>query len=443
MDRKLRLFGAALALVAVPAVGRPVEEAPVKEAPVKEAPAAESPRFMRSVEKPGRSIALEIAARTFVSSVPGAPAIVLVGVSHVGEHRLYARLQGLLDGHDVVLYESVKPPGTGGAGGADDDERAESTRAALRFVAANLATYHESNQRYPEGLDELAGFASEIDPRLAEWLAGARTDAWGTAIGYRMEDEGRRFVLTSLGSDRRPEGAGPGTDLLVTSETGVESLTLGADEDNLQAELAKTLGLEFQLDSIDYDRPNFRSSDMALDELERALEARGVDFAPISGGLTGSSLAGRLAIVALRVIRFADDFFFEGAIADGFKVVLIDMFSDEVLLEQSMVQFGAGFMEVIIGERNQVVVDDVKAILDAEPEVESIAIFYGAAHMPDLARRLDEQLAYRPAGEQWFTAFEVNLAASALSPQQLKSLRRMIRMQLRQMQQMQRAEEDR
>jgi hypothetical protein len=439
MDKRLRWFGAALALLAVPALGRPVEDAAVKE---DRPPTREPAQFMRSVEEPGRLIALEIAARTFVGSAPGAPSIVLVGVSHIGEHKLYAGLQGLLDGHDVVLYESVKPPGTGGAGGADDDERVASTRAAMRFVAAILATYHEANQQYPEGLDELARFAAAIDPRLAEWLAGARTDAWGNAVGYRRVDEGRRFVLTSLGSDRRPDGVGPGADLLVTSETGVEPLTLGADEDNLQSELAKALGLEFQLDAIDYDRPNFRSSDMALDELERALEAKGVDFEPISGGLTGSSLAGRLAIIALRAVRFADDFFFEGAIADGLKVMLIEMFSDEVLIEQSMVQFGAGFMEVIIGERNQVVVDDVRAILDAEPEVESIAIFYGAAHMPDLARRLDEQLGYRPAGEQWFTAFEVNVAASALSPQQLKSLRRMIRMQLRQMQQMQRAEED-
>ncbi|MHC4710237.1 MAG: hypothetical protein ACYTA3_07405, partial [Planctomycetota bacterium] len=167
MVRILRLFGAALALLAVPALGRPVEDAPVKE----ERPRAQEPaRFMRSVEKPGRLLALEIAARTFVSSAPGAPSIVLVGVSHVGEHKLYARLQSLLDGHDVVLYESVKPPGTGGAGGADDGERADSTRAALKFVAANLATYHESNQRYPESLDELAEFAAAIDPRLAEWL---------------------------------------------------------------------------------------------------------------------------------------------------------------------------------------------------------------------------------------------------------------------------------
>ena len=62
-----------------------------------------------------------------------------------------------------------------------------------------------------------------------------------------------------------------------------------------------------------------------------------------------------------------------------------------------------------------------------------MAIFYGAAHMPDMAERLADQLGYRPESEQWFTAFEVNLEESAMTPSQLKSLRRMIRQQLRMM----------
>ncbi|MHC4774720.1 MAG: type II secretion system protein GspG [Planctomycetota bacterium] len=427
MLKSLRWFGALLALLAAPAFGRPVEDA---AAPAKEAP-EEAGRFMRRVEVPGRSLALEIAARTFVRSTGGTK-IVLVGVSHIGERGLYADLQDLLHEQDVVLYEWVTPPGTSGAGGADDADRAESTRAAMRFLAAVLAVHHEAAQRYPEGLDELAAFAETTNPHVARWLDGARTDAWGGAVAYRIEADGSRFVLTSFGADGRPGGAGAEADLQVTSESGVPPLGQGAD-DGLQAELAKALGLEFQLDALDYDRPHFRNSDMALDQLERALAARGVDFAPIEGSLAGSSLPGRLAVVILRLVRFADDLFFEGAIADGCKVVLIDLFSDEVLLEQSMVQFGHGFMDVIIGERNQVVVDDVKAILASEPEVESIAILYGAAHMPDMARRLNEQLGYRPAGEQWFRAFGVNLKASALTPRQLASLRSMIRQQMRQL----------
>jgi hypothetical protein len=405
--RRLRWLGALVALVGAPAMGRPVEDAPAEAGP-----------FMRAVDVPGRSMALEVAARTYVGPAPGSARIVLVAVSHVGERQLYEGLQDLLAGHDVVLYESVKPAGTGGARGADDAERVESTRAAMRFLAAVLAQHREVRQRYPAALDELAEFAAAADPRLAEWLAGARTDAWGGAVTYRLEAGGHGFVLTSLGGDGRPGGAGTAADLLVTSDTALEAVGLEGDGDNLQVELARALSLEFQLDAIDYARPNFRSSDMALDELERALEARGVDFAPISGSLTGSSLLGRAAVLILRLVRLLDDFFFEGAIADGAKAMLIEAFSDETLIEQSLLQVGRGFMDVIVGERNQVVVDDVKAILADEPEVGSIAILYGAAHMPDLARRLDEQLGYRPAGEEWFTAFRVNVSASALSPQQ-------------------------
>ena len=56
MLKLLRLFGAALALVAGAALGRPVEDAPVpaKEAP--EEPTGAAP-FMRRIEEPGRSMA--------------------------------------------------------------------------------------------------------------------------------------------------------------------------------------------------------------------------------------------------------------------------------------------------------------------------------------------------------------------------------------------------
>ena len=114
-------------------------------------------------------------------------------------------------------------------------------------------------------------------------------------------------------------------------------------------------------------------------------------------------------------------------------MVLIEIFNDELLLEQSIAQLGPGFAEVIIGQRNQVVVDDVKTILADEPGVRSIAIFYGAAHMQDMAGRLEDQLGYRPADEQWYTAFKVDLADSALSERQLRMLRATIRQQIREM----------
>ncbi|MHC4415497.1 MAG: type II secretion system protein GspG [Planctomycetota bacterium] len=395
-------------------------------------PADAVERYMRATEEPGRSIALEMAARTFAPSGGSGPTVALVGVSHIGERQLYEAVQAFLDEHEVVLYESVKPAGAGGAGGKDDRERIETTRAAMRFVAGLVESHRRAVDRYPGGIDELARFATEQDPRLAEWLAVAMVDAWGGRVTYRVGAEGQQFTLLSLGADGRPGGEGADADLRVSRDDSVPPTGPGPAADNLQAELAKALGLEFQLDALSYDRPAFRCSDMAMDQLERALREKGVDFAPISGSLAGSSLPGRLAIYLLRLIRAAD-VFFDGAIADTLKVVLIELFSDEAVLEYSLKQFGGGFEEVIIDQRNQVVVDQVKAILDRERDVDSVAILYGAAHMPDMERRLTEQLGYRSIGERWFTAFKVDLKRSAMTAGQLKSIRRMVRYQLRQL----------
>ncbi len=416
---------AAAAVFLCPMVGaRPVQKQP-PPAPVKTLP------YMRAADEPGRTIALEVATRTFVPAggVKG-PTVSLVGVAHIGERTLYSQLQDLLDKQDVVLYESVMPAGARGAGGDTDATRVASTQAVMRFTAGVLRLHHARDGRYPADLNELAAFAERRDARLGQWLQTAHTDAWGGVIRYVVDGGGLHFVLTSLGADRLPGGAGADADLKVTSDTPLAAGFLEADQDNLQAELAKALGLEFQLDSIDYDRPNFRCSDMSMDQLQRALEAEGLDMTPLEGSLAASSLPGRITVFILRIVRTLD-IFFDGMIADALKVMLIELFSDEAFLEQSLRQFGEGFARVLIEQRNQVVLDDLKVILENEQDVRSLAIFYGAAHMPDMAQRLMGQLGYRPEGEQWFTAFEVDLTETAMSPQQLQNLRLMMRRQLR------------
>jgi len=402
-----------------------IEARPVEDA-------APSGSFMRSVEDPGRMVALEVASRTFVPADPDQPTVALVSVAHIAERELYGQLQAVLDAHDVVLYESVMPAGAGGAGGGTDTERALSTEAVMKFTAGSLYLFRHREQRYPADLSELAEFAGRRDARVAQWLAAAETDGWGRRIAYEVGEGGRRFVLTSLGADRAVGGAGADADIEVTSDTAVNP-EFGADnQDNIQAELAKALGLAFQLDGIDYDRPNFRCSDMSMDQLQRAMKAEGLDMAPLEGSLGGSSLPGKIAVFFLRLIRTLD-IFFDGMIADGMKVMLIELFSDNAFMEQSFRQFGEGFERVLIEQRNQIVIDDLRVILERERDVRSVAIFYGAAHMPDMAERLADQLGYRPHAEEWFTAFEVDLDESAMTPAQLRSLRRMIRQQLRMM----------
>ena len=424
----------AAAALAVPAAGQiafaPRAIPPAGAEAALQTPALADP-YMRVVEDPGRTIALQIASRAFAPTRQGLPRVTLVGVAHVGERGFYRAVQALLEEHAVVLYESVKPPGASPPGGATEAQRIESTEAALEFLAALIEAHRAEHGDYPADLAALVQFAAGHDPRLGHFVAGALRDGWGRALVYRHGDGNDSFTLESLGADGQPGGEGPGTDLAAGPDAGGGALAL-AGEDSLQSELAAALGLEFQLDALDYSGAGFRPADLAMDELERALAAEGIDFAAIEGSLAGSSLPGKLAMFILRVVKFADRWL-GGALADTFKVVLIEVLADEAVLEQALAQFGRGFGTVIIDQRNQVAVNELEAIIEREPEVDSVAILYGAAHMEDMGERLADQLGYRPQRDTWLTAFEVDLAGSAMTPGDLDQIRRMVRRQLRMM----------
>jgi hypothetical protein len=390
----------------------------------------DDPRFLRVVEERGKSIALELAARRYARADGGGPEVCLVSVAHIADASLYSSLQSLLDEFDVVLYESVKPPGAGSPAGENDTERAESTRAAMTFLAGLIAAQANNVAGYPASIGELAERLADEDPRLGEWATQAARDAWGAEVAYHVDGDG--FTLMSYGANGAGGGEGAAADILVTSAEAVPIDPLSGD-DGLQAQLADALGLAFQLQAIDYGRPNFRCSDMTLDQLERSLAARGIDFSELSGTLAGSSFSAQLVNLLLKFVKIVDALT-DGRMSDMAKLAMIEVLGNESLTDAALnQQFGKGFADVIVGERNQIVVDDLAALIQAEPEVKSVAIFYGAAHMADFEKRLAEQLQYQPGEARWLPAMTLDLDASALSAIEIAQTRMMLRQMFRQM----------
>jgi hypothetical protein len=404
----------------------------VTTAPATTAP-AEAPRtvesYTRVVENKGQSIALELASREFVPADGHGPKVSLVGVAHIADRAFYQAVQRLLDEYDVVLYESVKPPGTGGAGGETDAERIESTRAALEFVTSLIELFHSHKQTYPADFPALRAFALEQEPRMAGWLDVATVDAWGATFVYSRAEDGASYTLVSLGEDKAPGGEGAATDIKLADDRPHNPMDLSR-EDSLQGQLADALNLKFQLEAIDYGRSNWRCSDMAADQVDRELEARGLDFGPLGGTLAGSSFPAKVISFLLGLIRMADTFL-EGAIADTFKVAMIEMLGDEAIVERGIGQMGKGFAEVIVDQRNQVAIDDLKRIIEREPQVKSVAILYGAAHMNDFESRLIEQLGYQPAQTHWLPAMRVDFTKSAVSAAEVNRIRAMMKQMMR------------
>ena len=74
--------------------------------------------------------------------------------------------------------------------------------------------------------------------------------------------------------------------------------------------------------------------------------------------------------------------------------------------DPAMLEMGLGqkLNQLIVQDRNEAAMEVLRDELDKGSL--RIAIFYGAAHMPDFEQRLD-QMEFQPAGHSWVTAWDL------------------------------------
>jgi hypothetical protein len=201
---------------------------------------------------------------------------------------------------------------------------------------------------------------------------------------------------------------------------------------SFQMSLAESLGLVFQLDAIDYDRAHFRSSDLTVEELRSLMTDVGADrsFEGLMQTMEGSSWLDGILQITLRFLGT------NPRLQGLAKLMLIEVLgqvkgdpSELSGLPPNLKQL----LEVLIAQRNQKVLADLTAQLRRSRRSDSISIFYGTGHMPDLETRFRQQLDYRPVEELWFTAFSVDLARAGISESERKFIDDFIRRQLDQL----------
>lgn len=233
-------------------------------------------------------------------------------------------------------------------------------------------------------------------------------------------------------------------DMRVPRSSPAAATPPGAGPDNsaaepiggLQSSLAASLGLVFQLSAIDYERPNFRNCDLSIPELRQLLvqsetnegaSGAGESFEGVLQLMQGGSFFDSVLQVGLRFLGASPKLRALGRLA------LIDVIGD---IQGDFSQLGAmppdmkQLLEVLLERRNQRVLTELRNEIQVMGKHDSIAVFYGTAHMPDLEKRLRAQLHYRPAGERWFTPFSVNPVQAGVSEAERQALRSLIKQQL-------------
>lgn len=378
--------------------------------------------WVRTVLTPDGVLEMQVAVRTMEPKDGTGPSLVIAGAVHVGDRPYYQVLQDLLDPMDLVLYEGVLPAGGENAEPANDDEARELTKQRLRLLATMAYG--------TEGIETIDGLLDSLDGRrkAQSIIETARTDGWGFPIEMELDEDGS-VDLISYGADGEPGGKGAAADMRFSDQRPLAPAERG-EIDGIQVQLANALGLSFQLEEMSEDGENWRNADMSTSEIERRVAALGGDASALFDQLGGTGLPTQLLGMVLRVLEM-----FPAAQARA-KMMLMDMLAQSEILEFGMPgPDGQALMQVIIDERNQVIVD---RLLEALPEAASngwdtVGIIYGAGHMPDLLDRLEDQVGYKMVSGDWNTAISLDLNAAGISMRERAMYKRQIEMQIQTM----------
>ncbi|MHC5011514.1 MAG: hypothetical protein ACYTG6_11280, partial [Planctomycetota bacterium] len=188
---------------------------------------------------------------------------------------------------------------------------------------------------------------------------------------------------------------------------GMDALTQEDGQDNalrdLQAKLGAFLGLEFQLDHIAYGRPHFVHADLTMEQMNGMLSADGEDRdvqEVVGGGLPDMAALMKIARPILDILTAVGDAI--PALRTRMKRSMAGALATQAVSPSGMVP--ADLYDLLIVQRNAVV---LARLAEIPPDARTVAVFYGAAHLEDLERRMTEQMGYERAGARWMTAWDM------------------------------------
>ena len=170
----------------------------------------------------------------------------------------------------------------------------------------------------------------------------------------------------------------------------------------MQNGMKDLLGLEHQLACIDYNQKNFVHADMSPDQFEKAMADRGESiwtmvFRAMGAGMAKQSNKGGTTSEFEILLAL-----FDKERSDVLKRILAEQFED---LDDMTSAFNGPDGSAILTERNKTALAVLKK--EIEGGKKKIGVFYGAAHLPDMEKRLSDDFGLKRADEKWVTAWTI------------------------------------
>jgi len=189
-----------------------------------------------------------------------------------------------------------------------------------------------------------------------------------------------------------PEGNKPPKDAERRSDNPVAMLQQG---------MKLFLQLEHQLEVVDYQKANFIHADLSPEGMKKAMKEHGDDEITIVLGVIADFLRKKNLDADKPEPQAPDISLTDLLNPKKFKRMMAQQFEDA----GGDVSLGGTINRLLVEDRNKACIKVLQQQLTAGKK--KIAIFYGAAHMPDFDKRLKEDFGMKRTESEWITAWNL------------------------------------
>ena len=181
----------------------------------------------------------------------------------------------------------------------------------------------------------------------------------------------------------------------------------------MQNQAKSSLGLQSQLEKIDYQKSNLKHADMSPDDMAKKMAERGdsaltIGLSTMAEIIRQQNLAAQSPERREMINEFASEGLFD-LINNPIKLkrMMASQFADSGVMEMGL---GRSLNQLLITDRNEAAMKVLQKEIAAGKK--KIAIFYGAAHMPDFEQRLVEDFGLKKTKQVWVDAWDLTKAGT-------------------------------
>lgn len=196
----------------------------------------------------------------------------------------------------------------------------------------------------------------------------------------------------------------------------------------LQQALKNSMQLSFQLDAIDYSPANFVHADMTPEEFEESMNERGESLLSIMVDMMLAGMQRQRELADEGEAPAAVELDLVKAFRSGEGRHAMRMMFAEQMQQIEVMAVGGKDGSTLLEGRNE------KCLQVLQQELEKgrkrIGIYYGAAHLPHMERRLVQDFGFERSGQEWLVAWDCAKRADPKYDRVLVKQRRQCRAEL-------------